>query len=137
MGGDRNAIGGFEIESELSPRTISGGSKRGPLKPGVEVDDRPEEFRSRTKEAGLTSKIRKGEIGVGKREGRGNMGTYWEVPRIVKGRRGRGGRWADGSSPGCKGSGLISLLKKFTPGKDDFDLSHPSDGLRNNFSSRR
>ena len=75
MSGDRKAIGGFEIEDELSPRTISGGPRRGPLEPGVEVDDRPEKFRSRTKEAGLTIEIGKGEIGVGKTEGRENMGT--------------------------------------------------------------
>ena len=121
MGGDRKAIGGLEIEGELSPRTVSGGSKRGPLEPGVEVDDGPEKFRSRTEEAGLTIEIGEGEIGVGKTEGGENMGICWGVPRIVKSRRGEGGRWADGPSPSCKGSGLLSLLEKFTPGEDDFN----------------
>jgi hypothetical protein len=121
VSGDGKAIGGFEIEDELGPRTVSGGSKRGPLEPGVEVDDGPEKFRSWTEKAGLTIEIGEGEIGVGKTTGRERVGTYWGVPRIVKGRRGRGGRRADGPSPSCEGSGLLSLLEKFTPGKDDFD----------------
>ena len=75
MSGDGKAIGGFEIEDELSPRTISGGSKRGPLEPGVEVDDGPEKFRSWTEKTGLTIAIGEGVIGVGKTEGRENVGT--------------------------------------------------------------
>ena len=131
MSGDGNAIEGFEVEGELSPRTIGGGSKRGPLKPGVKVDNRPEKFRSWSEEAGLTVEVGEGETGVGETKGGGGMGTSWGIPRIVKGRRERGGRRANGPSPSCEGSGLLSLLKKLTPGKDDFDhYSLNGTGLR-------
>jgi len=75
VSGDGKAIGGFEIEDELGPRTVSGGSKRGPLEPGVEVDDGPEKFRSWTEKGGLAIEIGEGEIAVGKTEGRENVGT--------------------------------------------------------------
>jgi len=86
VGGDRYAVGGLEVDDKLGPRTVRRGSERRPLKTRVEVDDRPEKFRSRTKEAGLTSQVGKGEIGVRKTEGGGGVGTSWGIPRVVEGR---------------------------------------------------
>jgi hypothetical protein len=131
MSGNGKAVRGFEVEDKFGPRAVSGGSKGRPLKPGVKVDNGPEKFRSWSKETGLTVEVGEGEIGVGETKGGGGVGPSWGIPRIVKGRRERGGRRANGPSPSCEGSGLLSLLKKLTPGKDDFDhYSLDGTGLR-------
>ena len=121
VGGDRYAVGGLEVDDKLGPRTVRRGSERRPLETRIEVNNGPEKFRSRTKEAGLTSQVGKGEIGVRKTEGGGDVRTGWGVPRVVEDRRGGGRRRADSPGPSRKGSGLISLLEEFASGKDNFD----------------
>ena len=110
MSGNGEAVRGFEVEDKFGPRTVSGGPKGGPLKPGVKVDNGPEKFRSWSEEAGLAVKIREGEIGMGETKRGGGVGTSWGIPRIMKGRGERGGRRTSGPSPSCEGSGLLSLL---------------------------
>jgi len=110
MSGNGEAVRGFEVEDKFGPRTVSGGPKGGPLKPGVKVDNGPEKFRSWSEEAGLAVKIREGEIGMGKTGRGGGVGTSWGIPRIMKGRGERGGRRAGGPSPSYEGSGILSLL---------------------------
>ena len=75
MSGYGEAVKGFEVEDKFGPRTVSGGPEGGPLKPGVEIENGPEEFRSWSEEAGLAVKVGEGEIGVGETKGGGGVGT--------------------------------------------------------------
>ena len=110
MSGYGEAVEGFEVEDNFGPRTVSGGPKGGPLKPGVEIENGPEEFRSWSEESGLSVKIGEGEVRMGKTERGGGVGTIWGIPRIMKGRGERGGRRAGGPSPSYEGSSILSLL---------------------------
>ena len=124
MSGYGEAVEGFEVEDNFGPRTVSGGPKGGPLKPGVEIENGPEEFRSWSEESGLSVKIGEGEVRMGKTERGGDMGTSWGVPGITKSRGERGGGRAGSPSSSCEGASLLSLLQERTPGKDD--LNHNS-----------
>jgi hypothetical protein len=124
MSGYGEAVEGFEVEDNFGPRTVSGGPKGGPLKPGVEIENGPEEFRSWSEESGLSVKIGEGEVRMGKTERGGDMGTSWGVPGITKSRGERGGGRAGSPSSSCESASLLSLLQERTPGKDD--LNHNS-----------
>jgi hypothetical protein len=56
-----------------------------------------------------------------KAQGGGGVGTSWGIPRIVESRGRQGRRGANSPGPGREGPDLLSLLKEFPSGKDNFD----------------
>jgi hypothetical protein len=124
MSGYGKAVEGFKVENNFGPRTVSGGPRGRPLKPGVEIEYGPEELGSWSEESGLSVKIGEGEVRMGKTERGGDMGTSWGVPGITKSRGERGGGRAGSPSSSCESASLLSLLQERTPGKED--LNHYS-----------